>query len=156
MVSTISALELAWLAGLLEGEGAFIAATARYPVCLSLNMTDADVVDRVAAWWRVAVSRPTIQKKHYKQSFRCMIRGERAVEWMRRLRPFMGERRTQAIDAAIRSHVLKGPAQKITAQQATAIAKRHACGDRAVDLAIEFKISKWQVYAIKQGRRKLG
>ena len=78
------------------------------------------------------------------------------MKWMLRLRPLMGERRTQAIDAASQSHVLKGPAQKITAQQAAAIAKRHARGERAVDLATEFGISKWQVYAIKQGRRKLG
>ena len=156
MARTISPLELAWLAGLLEGEGTFIAATAKYPVCVSLNMTDADVVDRVAAWWEVSVSQPRTRKTHHKQSFRCMIRGERAVKWMRRLRPFMGERRTRAIDVAIKSLVLKGPAQKITAQQATAIAKRHAGGERAVSLAVEFNISKWQVYAIKQGRRKLG
>jgi hypothetical protein len=152
----ISALELAWLAGLLEGEGTFIAATAKYPVYLSLNMTDADVVRRVATWWRVAVSHPRVQQPHHKPSFRCMVRGQRAVDWMRRLQPFMGERRTCAIDAAIRSHVVKGPAEKISAKQAAEIAKRHAAGERAVELAAEFKISKWQVSAIKQGRRKLG
>lgn len=40
-------IEIAWLAGLLEGEGSFIGATDKYPVCLSLEMTDRDVVERL-------------------------------------------------------------------------------------------------------------
>lgn len=148
--------ELARLAGLLEGEASFIAATEKYPVCLSLNMTDKDVVQYVADLWGMSVSRPKKQKKHHKQSYRCMVRGSKAIYWMNKVLPFMWERRTGQIKKAIKSHKPKGKDRKITAKQASSILERFSKGERAEDLAEEFSISKWMVYAIKQGRRSTG
>lgn len=98
---------LAWLAGLLEGEGYFgtiinrVAGRAyRYPR-IGVNMTDADVIGRVASLWGVSVyvMRPAGLSK--KTAYRTIILGSRAAIWMRQLYPFMGARRREQIDRAI-------------------------------------------------------
>jgi len=145
-----------WLAGLLEGEGTFIAATSKYTACLSLNMTDHDIIHYVAQLWDVSISRPRKQKNHHRQSYRCMIRGGRAIRWMKAIRKYMGVRRKKQIDRAIVSHRPKGRDQKITRAQAGEILRRYINGETAIELAKEFGISKWMVYAIKKGRRTTG
>lgn len=98
---------LAWLAGLLEGEGYFgtiinrVAGRAyRYPR-IGVNMTDADVIGRVASLWGVSVyvMRPAGLSK--KTAYRTIILGSRAAIWMRQLYPFMGARRREQIDRAL-------------------------------------------------------
>jgi hypothetical protein len=41
------------------------------------------------------------QKPHHKPTYRAVINGRRAADWMIRLRPLMGERRKEQIDRAI-------------------------------------------------------
>lgn len=151
-----SDVQLAWLAGLLEGEGSFIPATEKNPVCIAINMTDKDIIDKVAQWWGVSVCLPRKQEDHHKQSYRCMIRGSRAVTWMESIYGWMGERRKSQINTAIDSHKPKGPFQKINHEEALEIKQRFLEGESAVDLATEFEVSKWTVYAIHQGRRSTG
>ena len=96
--------ELAWLAGLLEGEGTFFTVRSQpagcrrsyfYPL-VALGMTDADVVARVAGifgvGWRL-VSNTRGKKKYY----RTVATGSRAANIMRAILPFMGERRAAKI-----------------------------------------------------------
>lgn len=146
---------IAWLAGLLEGEGCFVAATDKYPVCLSVNMTDKDIIDTIAQMWNVSVSKPRKQEPHHKQSYRCMIRGGRAITWMKAILPYLGVRRTEQVETAIKSHQPKGRAQKVTREQAGLIHGRLHRGESVHSLAAEFGISKWTVYAIGQGRRSM-
>jgi len=98
---------LAWLAGLLEGEGYFgtinnwvAGRLYRYPR-IGVNMTDSDVISHVASIWGVSVyvMRPSGVSK--KVSYRSTIVGSRAADWMRRLYPMMGRRRREQIDAAL-------------------------------------------------------
>ena len=149
---TLSEVELAWLAGLLEGEGSFVAASARatYTVTAQIVMTDLDVIEKVASWWRVCISRPRRLKEHHKQTYRCTLRGQRAVDWMVRLKPLMGARRQEQITRAIASWKPKGQYQKVTTDQARMITARWQAGERAQELAQEFGLTVQGVYALRE------
>jgi len=99
---------LAWLAGLLEGEGAFSvnrrSAEIAYPV-IKVQMCDQGIVTRVArligapdVWRREA------QEEGWSPTYVTAISGHRAATWMRRLRDAMGSRRAAAIDAALAAY----------------------------------------------------
>ncbi len=93
----MSDLELAWLAGLLEGEGCF--SLHRRSPEIRLQMTDRDVVERVALLFggrRVTAGKP---RNWGKQTvFTTSTQGDSAVQIMRAIRPHMGERRGARID----------------------------------------------------------
>ena len=78
--------DLAWLAGLLEGEGSFLKAPPSNPNCprISLEMTDKDIVERAAALMEgKAVKRETLKNPLWKSTYRVIIKGSRAVALMR-------------------------------------------------------------------------
>ncbi len=93
-----------WLAGLLEGEGHFgISRTAsgNYPV-IELKMCARDTVARAAVELRpVSIERREPRQPGWKVTYTAKISGNKAAAWMAVLRPFMGVRRTAAIDAAL-------------------------------------------------------
>ncbi len=104
-------VEVAWLAGLLEGEGSFVVFSPRRTdrpttpirVRVSVQMTDEDVVRRVqqtvglGAVWRVGR-----QKDHHKDSFVWALSSRDQVEQLLHvLRLTMGVRRTVQIDACL-------------------------------------------------------
>lgn len=111
--------ELAWLAGLLEGEGYFIRqTTARGHVRIGLGVTstDRDVLEKLQSL--VPTSRlqgpyaPTKTglgtKRHWRWQFNA--RGL-VVELAEQLRPLMGERRQGQIDAML-AHQAAHPAMR--------------------------------------------
>ena len=88
--------EIAWLAGILEGEGSFINACRGSPR-VSLSMTDEDVVNMavaIAGGKYVGTRRFT---NHYKTQFILQICGHRAAALMMTIYPFMGMRRKAKI-----------------------------------------------------------
>jgi hypothetical protein len=103
----LSDVDAAWLAGLLEGEGYFglipnkvKGKTYRY-ARVGVSMTDADVVERAAGLMGASVIslRPTgASRLPY---FRAHVQGQRAVEIMQLLRPHLGTRRREQIDAVL-------------------------------------------------------
>lgn len=102
--------EFFWLAGLLEGEGSFLPGppSATNSVRIALTMTDADVVERVAALWSVSyheVRRDRCRLMGWKPNYYVHLRGRRAVEMMKLLRPLMGQRRQEQIDRALRATI---------------------------------------------------
>jgi hypothetical protein len=100
-----SVKEIAWLAGLLEGEGCFspnhsTRKSAPSPQ-ITLVMTDEDIVGRVSKIFNCHY-RPIKRTAHnmkmgYKQAFRLFIGGAHAIGWMQTIYPFMGERRKEKI-----------------------------------------------------------
>ncbi|KKL45530.1 hypothetical protein LCGC14_2354760 [marine sediment metagenome] len=85
----IKLTKIAWLAGLLEGEGYFGGHKGKYPRMV-LKMTDEDVVTEVAAMWGTTVVR----------SGNCrvtQINGARAIQWMMTLYPFLYKYRREKI-----------------------------------------------------------
>jgi hypothetical protein len=99
--------EVAWLAGLLEGEGTFAASGKggnTYPV-VSVQMCDLSVVRRASAILGAASLREhRPENEGWSTVYVATISGARAADWMRRLRPFMGIRRTAAIDNALANY----------------------------------------------------
>lgn len=96
--------DLSWLAGLLEGEGTFSSTRTQghsYPV-LKVSMCTEDVVLKAAHLLAApSVTREEPERDGWSATFVAQVGGAHAAEWMRRLRVFMGHRRTEAIDAAL-------------------------------------------------------
>ena len=107
--------ELAWLAGLLEGEGCFWLRKPRgaRQSCspyLAVSMTDKDVVERVAKIFGVQVKKkPDQRKAHYKPCWTVQASGPRAALWMNRMLPFMGMRRTARINEVLKEWEIPNP-----------------------------------------------
>lgn len=92
-------LELSWLAGLLEGEGAFTVKDQRKPV-IELEMTDEWTVSKAASLMGTAV-RPRAARKDRptsKPSWRTQACGKKCRELLPALRPLMSPRRQERID----------------------------------------------------------
>jgi hypothetical protein len=142
-----------WLAGLLEGEGSFLKGPPSEPgrPGIQLAMTDEDVVARVATILNIAYGVVTNRREsRWKAVYYLRLRGERAVEMMRVLRPLMGHRRQNQIDEALATWKPRQP--RISRDQAVEIMKAYRDGDTAVALAERYGVTKWSIYAIKQGR----
>jgi hypothetical protein len=95
-----------WLAGILEGEGSFIAGPPCSPNCprISIQMTDEDVIEKVAKIFGRKYHLTKSAKSHYKPCFALALTGRRAVDLMRELRPLMSSRRRAQIDKSIDSY----------------------------------------------------
>jgi Holliday junction resolvase-like predicted endonuclease len=96
--------DLAWVAGLLEGEGSFMAGPPSHPnqPGIVIEMTDLDVLQRLARI--LGVTRIKIRKTGWKQSWRVLVRSRKAADLMRLLRPWMGSRRQAQIDHALQNY----------------------------------------------------
>jgi hypothetical protein len=100
------ACERAWMAGLLEGEGSFItnrSARLSYPV-IKVEMCEKEVIERAARLLDARVWFVPPGTEGWRPTYVAQIAGHRAAEWMRALRPYMGLRRTAAIDAALSAY----------------------------------------------------
>lgn len=101
---TVDAVTLAWLAGLLEGEGSFFMGTNkvsgksyRYPV-IGINMTDEDIIARVAGIFGTKTYGPFQHRAANRKPFwRTSLGGHASAELMRSLIPQMGLRRAAKI-----------------------------------------------------------
>jgi hypothetical protein len=103
--------DLAWLSGLLEGEGSFFMITSRsgnnrgypseqrryrYPQVV-VNMTDQDVIERAARLMDAGVYTMPLQPNR-KQQWRTLACGAKAVRLLEALLPQMGKRRSARIN----------------------------------------------------------
>lgn len=93
---SLSPTDLAWLAGLLEGEGCFSYRAGCTPT-ISVGMADRDVMDRVAVLMGGHVLTAKKRQPHHKTLYIVNLNGTRAHRLMRTLQPFMGERRAAKI-----------------------------------------------------------
>lgn len=99
-ITLISVHDVAWMAGLLEGEGYFFFNSNKLGV--RLVMTDADVVSRFAQYWQVRVTELKTSARHHKTPYLVHLPVQKAFQCMQLVRPFMGERRAVQIDEALR------------------------------------------------------
>ena len=126
--------DLAWLAGLLEGEGSFLKAPPSSPNCprISLEMTDKDVVERAASLMNGKVA-------------------TRAVELMRVLHPEMGSRRRSQIDAALETYIerRRGDNTRRLSEDQVRQIREHNCSSIS-SLAREFGVSRFTIRNIRE------
>lgn len=113
MIRIVHRSDLLWLAGLMEGEGSFLKASPSAPNSprMSVNMTDRDVIERVAALFCASVTLHRRQKPHHKDSYFTFLKGTRAVILMRKLKPLMGIRRQRQIDGALATYKSPTPSK---------------------------------------------
>jgi hypothetical protein len=97
-------IEIAWLAGLLEGEGCFFGAHngkrsrgINNSCKVYLSMTDLDVVKKAGGLIGVEVRSYQPNRPNSKMAHRLQIHGDKAVSLMQAILPFMGERRSKKI-----------------------------------------------------------
>jgi hypothetical protein len=93
--------EFMWLAGLLEGEGYFGSGRTGNPR-VALNMTDEDVVLRALPLMQATHIRSYDPKGNRKRLYLVDVSGRRALDLMKRILPYMGERRSMKIRETIR------------------------------------------------------
>ena len=90
----IKVIDIAWLGGLLEGEGYFALHRGRNPV-ISVGMTAEDTINKVSDMWDARVT-------HRKNMYYTQVNGARAAGWMMTLYPFLGKRRRESVTKAIK------------------------------------------------------
>src|SRR5438270_3928022 len=105
-MDTVNVSELNWLAGLLEGEGSFLASVPSEPSSprIVVEMADRDVIEQVAALFGVGYIQTRKNNRradHWKDSYRVTLKGYRAAKLMYLLYPIMGMRRKTQIEQAI-------------------------------------------------------
>jgi hypothetical protein len=102
------------LGGLCEGEAYF--SHHNGSPAIKIDMTDEDVLQRVAALFRVKVSGPRQPKgkPSYKPVWSVHIHGYTAVSWMMTLYSFLGVRRRAAVRKALGAwNAAPGKARKV-------------------------------------------
>lgn len=72
--------------------------------CISVEMTDEDIINRVALLFGNKYQKNKCRKIGYKQSFSVRLRGKKSSELMKILYPLMGIRRKQQIDLALSNY----------------------------------------------------
>ena len=107
----IKTKDIVWMAGLLEGEAWFGWKRNRRndkhklsSIVISVQMTDRDVVKRVAALWKRPLGGPYRNAKHseYKATYTTCITATDAASWCMMIYDMMGKRRQTRI-----RHMLK-------------------------------------------------
>lgn len=148
--------EIAWLAGLLEGEGYF---HLRHTPKISLAMTDEDVIAKVAKLFRKKYIKIRKDVPNRKDVFRTEVFGMQALWLMKLIKPYMGSRRSAKIEEITKLSAER-PGQafgeragraKITNSQAVEVKRRYLAsfgkhrGDTSSVIAKEFGISQSSV-----------
>ena len=149
----IAGSDLCWLAGLIEGEGTFLAGPPSAPrsPAVQLSMVDRDIVERAGVLLGVAVTVVPSRREGWKTAYCVRVRGARAVLWMQRLRSLMGARRRAQIDRAIASYG-PDPRRLLDDARATEALLRLARGESVRQVAERFGTSIWCIYDLRLGR----
>jgi hypothetical protein len=105
-------ISIAWLAGLIEGEG-YITSLRGSPT-IRISMTDRDVIERIAGLWRVRVTGPYQPKGRSKLVWSASVHGYTSIGWMMTVYLFLGARRRQAARRAVEMwNAAAGTARKV-------------------------------------------
>jgi len=94
-------IDVAWFAGLMEGEGSFLK-RRRWGMVLAIVMTDRDVLERVQQLFGGHLYDLKTRQSHWKPSYmwRLTIAAE-AAHLSKLILPYMGVRRAEAIGALL-------------------------------------------------------
>jgi len=96
----LSVVDIAWVAGLLEGEGCFSIGNKKYlnSGVIAIASTDYDTVFRFKSITKTSNQIQTKKStKYWKTCYKVTISGNRAIQWMMTIYPLMGIRRKVVI-----------------------------------------------------------
>ena len=104
----LSDLDLAWLAGFIEGDGWIGVTRAKTPggrdrPRLKVTGTDLETIERVARYWnrRVHGYYPSRERLGRKMYYEVNLCGEAALHFLTRIKPLMSSRRREQIEKAL-------------------------------------------------------
>ncbi|MFN8372332.1 MAG: hypothetical protein U0694_05570 [Anaerolineae bacterium] len=147
---------LYWIAGLLEGEGYFGLASYRGTNStpnIAINMTDVDVIARVASIWGVQPVKVHAQQIHWHDTYLARLRGAKADQFMHLIFPMMGQRRQAQIKSVLQAYAERRKKRfKLTEEQVKAIKARIARGETAKSIARDFPVSHYAIWDIRSGK----
>lgn len=143
---TLDDRDLCWLAGILEGEGSFLKGPPSSPnqPRIVVEMTDQDVVARVAELFGMSVTALSARQENWKPTWRTDLRGAKAVMLMEVMKPLMGARRQGQIDAALATYSYR--AGKVSPARCSDLIARYRAGESAAALATESGMTRWGIY----------
>lgn len=99
--------DIAWAAGLLEGEGCFTNRTNSPVLRVSCSMTDLDILERLQSIFGGLIHKVGRNTKHFKEHWKDVwvwsISGDLAKEAMTAVLPYMGKRRSEKINELLAS-----------------------------------------------------
>lgn len=98
-LKNLSLLNIAWIAGIMEGEGTFGITNSNSPFW-AIQMTDKDVIDKIQMTTHSRLYGPygrNNRPSHHKPIYRVSLYGNPAISWMMTVYWFMGERRKNKI-----------------------------------------------------------
>ena len=151
-----------WLAGILDGEGWFMAIERTNgrtktlygcPICECQMATLEDMRDIADLMGVETLSTVPPKKDGWLVQYRAMARGTKALSVMKRIRPYVGKRRGEKIDALFTQFSEWHPRQKLTNDKVMSIYQRAWAGEQGTKLAEEFGISSGNVSDIKNGNQ---
>ena len=93
----IKLTDIAWLAGLIEGEGSFGNHGTSDSPFITITSTDEDIVKRVAYLWNTRIYELKKRESNHKLQFTTRIFSHDAIGWMLTIYSFMGIRRRYKI-----------------------------------------------------------
>lgn len=167
-------MELAWLAGYLEGEGCFripgVGRCRRRPNAagtpsIKVHATDADVVHRAGDLMGVSSRTATRTTTTGTPVYTAEVHGDKALAIMRTILPFMGNRRRarilEVLDLAAKrpGALYRGDARtdiKLRDADVAAILRRSHAGERQIALAREYHVSQALISLVVTGQRRAG
>jgi hypothetical protein len=150
---------LYWLAGLLDGEASFQALPSPHRSItprISIHMRDLDVIERVGDLWNTKPITVPAKKSHWSTTYFVSIAGLRGALMMQQLYPLMGLRRKGQIEKVFAKYIPPDPAvnnfTKLTPQQVQIIKQRIANGETAKEIAPDFGVTHYNIWAIREGK----
>ena len=102
MLAMIRTLDIAWIAGLLEGEGSF--SILKGSPIVQMQSTDRDVIERAAGILGIKFHDTPCKPRgpdYYKPVWKIALSGTRAIAWMMTIYQFLGERRQEKVRGII-------------------------------------------------------
>lgn len=103
--------DLSWVSGVLEAEGSFKKGCPSAPndTCVSIQMSDRDIMEKISEMWGMSLSAYSRTGKtksggSFKEIYCCSLRGSKARKYMEQIKCFMGMRRQKQIDDALNSY----------------------------------------------------
>lgn len=153
----ISVPEVAWLAGLLEGEGSF-AMTGR-SISIVVNMIDQDIIERAATLLEGYVYGPIRSASvpsHHQPIWRAQVKGPNAAGWMMTIYRLLGSRRRSQVARALTDWRAMRYVRISPVIERSIIEAWDAGCRTKLHLARRFRVSRGTVYRVLSDYQKLG
>jgi hypothetical protein len=87
-----------WLVGIVEGEGTFSNGASPH---ITVKMADEDIIRRVARLFEAPYHKVLPARQGWKPQYATSACGIKAIRWLQKLQPYMGNRRQEQIQRAL-------------------------------------------------------